>query len=167
MRKLYLDSDASWTDAKGGSLTLVGDDFTTGSDLTPTEDSSSTKGTILKLNPADADKSIASLTFYGMYFGLYSVIIRSRTTVNAGSAVVYTVKAYANETLLTTYEIKEQDYTARDKWESLGVGVDFQGKTGDNLRIDISRESEYTGEAVIDFDYVQVAPAPVAINAIR
>lgn len=190
-KKLYFDSNAQWSiDEKGDEL-FTGDSLfdlsTSAQEVDPLdpdnptapgtlgdpdiklkifEDNTTTTGKALRVEADAADTEILNIDVENAPFGLYSVVIRSRTTVNSGVDGVFTFLAYAGDTELSNFDVKESDYTTINNWESLGIGVDFHGNTGDQLKIVLKRNS-YSGSAVIDFDQVKITPAAVAINAIR
>lgn len=190
-RKLYFDSNAQWSiDEKGDEL-LSGDSLfnssTNAQEVKPLdpdnptapgtlgdpdikvkvfEEGTATTGRALRVESSAADTEIVNIDVENAPFGLYSVVIRSRTTVNSGVNGVFTFLAYSKDKELLSFDVKESDYTTTDKWESLGIGVDFNGFTGDQLKIVLKR-GNYSGNAIVDFDYVKITPAAVAINAIR
>ena len=177
-KKLYFDSDAGWSTESDGDEFFTGNEFFKSSPALDPEnpsdpsksvrtvnDSTSSEGMSLRVDATANDLDVAKVTLSGIPFGLYSVVVRTKTTINSGSNVLYKITALADETELTSYEVKENDYTSDNEWETFGLGVDFKGTTGDNLNIIIHRGT-YAGQAVVDFDYIKASPAPVAINAI-
>ena len=177
-KKLYFDSDAQWSTESDGDEFFTSDEFFKSSpSLDPdnpsdpsksvrtTDDNTSSAGKSLQVAASANEVDVVKITMSGIPFGLYSVVVRTKSTVNSGSNVLYKISALAGETELTSYEVKESDYTAANEWETFGLGVNFKGTTGDALNIVIHRGT-YAGQAVVDFDYVKANPAPVAINAI-
>ena len=177
-KKLYFDSEAGWSSEDDGDEFFTGDDFFLQSPsiskdnpsdpskpVRVVDDNTSSEGKSLHADATASDVDIAKVTLNRIPFGLYSVVVRTKTTVNTGSNVVYKISALAGDKELTSYSVKENDYTAANKWETIGMGVDFSGTTGDALNIVIHRDT-YAGQAAVDFDYIKATPAPVAINAI-
>lgn len=177
-KKLYFDSDAEWSTESDGDEFFTGDDFFLSSpSVDPTNPSNPSKAVkVVDDNTSSAGKSlhadatannldIAKVTLNDIPFGLYSVVIRTKTSVNTSSNVLYKIIASAGTKELTSYSVKENDYTAANTWETIGIGVDFRGTTGDPLVITARRDT-YAGQASVDFDYIKATPAPVAINAI-
>lgn len=177
-KKLYFDSDAGWSSEADGDEFFTGDDFFLQSPsvdpanpsdpskpVRVVDDNTASTGKSLHTDATASNLDVAKVTLNGIPFGLYSIVVRTKTTVNSGSTVVYKIAASAGDKALTSYSVKENDYTAANKWETIGMGVDFRGTTGDPLVITIHRDT-YAGQAAIDFDYIKATPAPVAINAI-
>ena len=177
-KKLYFDSDAGWSSEDDGDEFFTGDDFFLQSPsvdpanpsdpskaVRTVDDNTSSAGKSLHADATANNLDIAKVTLNDIPFGLYSIVVRTKTTVNTSANVLYKIIAYAGAKELTSYSVKENDYTAANNWETIGMGVDFKGTTGDPLVVTIHRDT-YAGQAAIDFDYVKATPAPVAINAI-
>ena len=177
-KKLYFDSTAGWSTEPDGDEFVIGDELFKSSpsidqenpsdpskSVRSSNDNTSSVGQVLHLDATANNLDAAKAQLDGIPFGLYSVAIRTKSTVNSGSTILYKITAYAGEKELTSYSVKESDYTAADSWETIGMGVDFKGTTGDPLVVTIHRDT-YAGQAAVDFDYIKITPAPVAINAI-
>lgn len=155
---------SDWTRSGGGS----------GSDTRPTQDAStipatddatSSSGKVVQVPPGTADSTIASVDFPALPFGLYSVVVRAKSSVVGGANEVFSIVTLAGSTQVSSHPVLESNFTAADTWTSLGVGVDFHGNTGDAMRVEI-RRGTYAGTGTVAVDYVQVSPSPVALNAL-
>lgn len=159
MSKLYLDSDAKWSFEGRVDLSSV-------AVLPLTEDSSSSKGRLLRVPLTQRNTELVRCSFEGLDFGMYSFVVFAKTSTTNGSNEFFKIAAYAQGQLITSYNVKESDFTTAGRWEALGIGIDFQGNTGDVLDVVLSR-GDYNGSADLYIDNVYLQPAPVAINALQ
>ena len=149
-------------DALGGG---AGADIRSGSNFSSyatTEDSTSSSGRVYS-SATTVSGSLATLSFDKIPFGLYSLIIRAKCE-GISSGGLFTVAATAGATPLLTYTVNSTDFHTASKWLSLGIGIDFQGTTGDTLTVTITPITPVPVAYAID--YVQLSPAPVAVNSI-
>lgn len=146
----------------GGS----GADTRSGSKLSSyatTVDNTSSSGMVYVSSTPVSNGTIASLAYKDLPFGLYSVIVRTWVESVGSSGDIFKIEALAGSASVASVTVTPAMVDRAKIWVSVGIGIDFKGTTGDQLTV--SLKTVASPITPFKIDYVQVMPAPVAINA--
>lgn len=156
----------------GGGITASSTDFTNigegGSLIT---DTTSQSGEVITGSTSGLnDINVFSTDLEDVELGACSLIMRAwfsdvSSTADALSIEVQAVDSEGNATLLNTFKISPNMFTANETWECIGMGVNFNGTTESVMRIICTSLGSSSG---IDYkiDYVKVLPAVTALGSI-